>query len=350
MKKFFCVLLVMIMMFSMAACGAAASAPEAREPYEVRILSFTLGSFTYVMAMAWADLINQQSDWLTATAWESPSSIASELMMYDNPDMRTNTIYWGYADAAYRGTEQFTDKQHTRSQFITSFGVSLNAVVTCDPNVREPQDLAGRICGQFFGGASNPFTMAVFDFVQPPIRWEDMDASQRTETVLSRRSAATFLSAFAMSPELDKWSGNPASIELLARAGHVGFIQVPQDYAKQLRSEPGGPFEKFYMTVGTIPANSLDERQTEPLSVFINNSPMLADQDMPDYVIEEMLRILIDNLPSLADLHPQAAMLTPEIMAVHPSLVTFHPAAKAYYESIGVTPMNLDDYLAARNQ
>ncbi len=342
-------LCVALLVSVFAFCGQALAADKTaakHEPFEVEIYTYQMGNFQYLAGMAWADLINKYSDWLTAVCVESISSVGNELMIRDNPDMRPRTVYYGVGDAAYRGANQFEGNPYTRSKHVLNISLEANGMFTCDPSVKTVEDLAGRVYAQYTNGAMNKFVETLMSYITPAIRFEQMDTAQRFESTLARRAGATYFNAAAMTPDLKTWAPTPACTEVMARADYIGFINVPHDRMQKMRNEVGGPFEGYYLAPGTVPAGGLGERQPEDWHVFFNNA-FLADQDMDPEVITEMLRIFVEHVDELVDLHPQFVMLTNDIMSMYASPVEMHPAAQAYWESIGVTPKTIVEYVEA---
>ena len=262
--------------------------------------------------------------------------------------MLFRSIFYAICDAAVRGVDQFEGKPIDRNQMLVNLGLTLNGLVTADSSIKTLDDFSRKTILLPPNGAMNPFAEAIYDRVDPSILFEGMDQTQRVEATLSKKSAGMLFAAFAMTPELDKWTPNPACQEFASRADYVGFISTPQDIANEFIAEPGGRFEDNWQVVGTIPALASDERQTDPWSVFINNCAYFADQDMEDEVVLEALSILVEHRSELVDYHPQAAMLSkPDVMAVYAGPIWFHPAAEEYFKSIGVTPMWMSEYLAS---
>ena len=61
------------------------------------------------MGAGLADLINKNSDWLTATALESPGAIPNLLVLRDQPELRKNAMVVGYAYQAMVGVTPFEE-------------------------------------------------------------------------------------------------------------------------------------------------------------------------------------------------------------------------------------------------
>ena len=365
---------ILVLAFVLASCGgaAASSAPPAastpastaaasseadssgdgvaavdHEPFSVDIYSWSTGSFTYVIGMAWAELINKYSPWLTAVCVEAPSNLANELMMYDAHDKRENTVYYAVGDAAYRGVEEFEGKQNTRSKMVANFGLTINGLVTCDPNIKTIDDLSGKtMLVRAPMSALNLYWQTIFSELNPEVKFEPMDMTQSVEALLGNRAATFFLPSFAMDDTFTTWAPNAAGAELLSRATTVNFINSPAEAINKLRNEPGGRYENYWTCAVTVPALAVDPRQTEPWDVFMNNGAFFADEDMDDEVVYEMVRVVAEHYKDLSDYHPQAGLVNPETLAIYAGPVDMHPGALKCFDDFGVTPIAMDVYAA----
>jgi TRAP transporter TAXI family solute receptor len=349
-----CVALILLVVLAFGACSNKASeapsgsaAQAANEPYQVDIYSYTTGTFTYVMGMALADIINEQSTWLRATAVEAPGSSANELMMYDADDQkRQHTIYYGIGDNAWRGTMQFENKQNTRSKIAFCIGLIMNGLFTCNPNINKLEDYAGRTIALRAPMSSDSYWwQAIIDDAVKGVKFESIDTNSAAESTLNGIVDGWFGGSFSKTTDLQQWVGNPTTTEFLARAKTIHFINQPKASDQKIRKIPGGPFENFYETVATVPAKALDPRQTEPWDVAITNVVYLTDQDMPEDVIYEMVRLMGENSAKLAEYHPQGAFITPETMSVYTYPNEFHPGSMKYFKEKGVTPTFLGDFI-----
>ncbi len=316
------------------------------EPYEVDIYSFSTGTFTYTVGMALAEIINEQSTWLKANSVESPGSTPNELMMYDNPDMRKSTLYYGIGLEAWRGTGAFEGKQNTRSKLAFSIGLVLNGLLTADPNIKTLDDLVGKTVALRSPVASiNAYWKAMFDLTTPGVKFENLTFNECVEANLSGRIGGWFCGAFSVAADLKQWRGNPATTEFLARTSTVNFINLDRDADIAVRTEKGGPFEDFYTSVFPVPPQALDPRQTEAWDIAGCNVCFLADQDMPEDVVYEIARIMGENRQKLMEYHPQCEFITPETMAIYTYPQEFHPGSLRYFEEKGVEPIHLNDFM-----
>jgi TRAP-type uncharacterized transport system substrate-binding protein len=291
-------------------------------------------------------MINKYSDWLKATAVESPGNNQNGLMMMNQPEKRANTIYFTIPYYAQRGLYQFEGMQNTRSKEICNLSLAVQGFVTADSKYKTLQDLVDQTMLVLPNNPTTNYYEAVMKQVESTLKFEGMDGAQAMEMVLNGRAAAYQFAGFPLSADFKTWMGNPTGVEFLTRAKDVSFVSVPRDLANELKSEKGGNFEDFYMSTVTIPAGGIgDPRQTEPWTCFVNGTPFCADEDMDPDVVYEALRILGEHYTELLSYNPQAAVVTPETLSMTMSGMEMHPGAMKYWNEIGITPKLLDDFL-----
>ena len=331
---------------------AATTATEAvkHDPIHINIYTFSNGTFAYVMGMAWAELINENSDWITATAIEGQSSGTNELMMYDNPNMRANTIYYGVGNMAWKGFGDFVDKQNTRSKMVTCIGLIGNALVTMDPEIETLQDFVDKKKVMLQTAPrtqqQNGYNDALYKGATTgEMVYEYLDANGRTEAILSGRASGAVGVSYAMKPDLSEWVGNPATQEMFARANYIKFINFPREVDQVLQNDPNSVYYQHSMSVETVPAFAFHPQQTEPLNIEVTGAFFMADEDMNPDLVYEVLSIFGENHAALADFHPQASALSHEIMGLHTFPSEFHPGAMRYLNEKGVTPQHCRDYM-----
>ena len=136
----------------------------------------------------------------------------------------------------------------------------------------------------------------------------------------------------------------------MARARHVSFIDKPLEAERRLRATRGGDFEDYREVVATLPARSVDPRQTRPWNVTFGLTNFSADQDFPEEVLYEITKHIVDSRDRLIEFHPQCAFLAPQTMAMYTWPSEYHPGARRFYESVGVRPTYLGDFIAQLNR
>ena len=328
-----------------------AAAPQ-HDPVEIEIYTSAAGSFTYVLGIAWAELINTNSSWVKATAIESQGPSVNELMMYSDASKRPNTVYTATAYNAYHGYGDFSDKQNTRSKLMFSFGLSANVLLTTDKTINTLQDMVDKNKLMLLRTPRtmtfNPYWEALFNgSVNGQMNYEYMDFTSSVEAMMANRAGAFIGAMQPLSGDMTSYAGNPATEELFSRASYFKFLDFPLEMDKVLQNEVGGPFESFPGSIVPVPAQSLHATQTEPVNVCMVPSYFFADEDMDPEIVYEITRIFGENASSLGDYHPQAAAITPDVMAIYTFPREYHPGAMRYLDEKGISPVHVNDFMAA---
>jgi TRAP transporter TAXI family solute receptor len=342
---------VLLLLFLLASCGnkkanEAAAAAAGRELYNIDIYTHTSGTFAYVLGVALADIINEQHPWIRATAVESPGPAPNELMMYEADDFkRKHTIYMGNGDNAWRGSGVFKDKQNTRSKLAFNYGIGVTGVLTNDPKIKTLADFKGKTLALRPGGsATAPWIRTMIEMSGiTDVKYEGLDMGPSVEACLSGAVSGWLGLLNYTSEDLTKLIGNPATIEFLSRASYVGFIDLPYEIDQVLQHTPGGPYENFYTSVGTVKALAVSEQQTNPWIATMGVSHFLVDQDFPDEVMYEIAKLIGTNNARLTEYHPMCAFITPKTMSYYTFPSEFHTGTMKYFEEVGVKPMHVSD-------
>ena len=339
-------MLVLAVAAGMGFAGSRPSQVDGREVFELDIYTHQTGTFTHVLGVAIAEVLNEVLPWVRAVSVESMGSIPNEQMMYDANDYkRQHTMYFGTLYNAYMGNGPFEGRRHTSSKIAFNFSLVMGGLATTNPAVHRLQDLEGRTIGIRAGvsAAAAQFVTLIESGVRT--RMERLDFNAATEAILSGTVEAILPNWTAVTPDLRQWTGNPATMEFLARARHVGFIDFPIDVDRRLRSTPGGPLENFYQMVVPIPPLTVDPRQTNVWYGVMANGPFAVDQIFSEDILFELMTTLHENKEKLTNYHPQGAFLSPETMALYTYPSEFHPGAMRFYNSVGATPTSLEDFM-----
>ena len=122
---------------------------EVREPHPLEIYSNPFGTAGYVLSFALAEIINAESEWLTATAIETPSGSHNMKILQREPQRAENWI--GYLNTlnihhSSVGGEPFTPEEPFEMD-VRAVSIASNICelfVTNNPNIMEPEDLRGK--------------------------------------------------------------------------------------------------------------------------------------------------------------------------------------------------------------
>jgi len=223
--------------------GGDASAPapapggDGPEPTQISIYTNISGTSTFVLGVALADMINRHSDWLTATALESPGPTETASMLITSPDRWQNTIGYIIVADALIGTPPFEGPINDFRAFAT-YGMVSNVYMTTDPEIRTLQDLHGRRVA--IGTRPNvprvDLQEKMFELMGIEPIFEQLTFGAGVTALSDGRVDAVLGGAFAVSGDWDRWIPNPALAELLAR-GSVYYIPMDPHYLQEAKNQ-----------------------------------------------------------------------------------------------------------------
>ncbi|MBN1105175.1 MAG: hypothetical protein JXL84_17305, partial [Deltaproteobacteria bacterium] len=137
-----CVALVAAWVFG----AANPSAAQERKPYQIEIYTFRVGTFTYAMGVALAEMINKQSSWLRATAIEASSGAVTPKILAMEPASRKKII--GFMDRWEPETGYPPFKEpYMGIKEMAVIGFVTNGFVTLDPKIKTVKDFSGKKVG-----------------------------------------------------------------------------------------------------------------------------------------------------------------------------------------------------------
>ena len=114
------------------------------EKYEIEIYTNAQGGATYVLGVAFADLINKYSTWLTATAMESPGPDQTASMLLTDEEYQKHVMGYMIGIDAILGEPPFSGPNYDLRAMI-GYGLVSNTFLTLDENIKTLQDLEGKI-------------------------------------------------------------------------------------------------------------------------------------------------------------------------------------------------------------
>ena len=326
-------MLVFCLAFTFITGGAALAADK--EPYNIEIYTFKVGTFTYAAGVALAELINKNSDWLKATALESAQATVTTRIVVAEPAMRKKIIGFMIGYEPKIGYPPFKEP-YAGIRDIAVIGFVTNGFVTLDPALKTVNDLAGKKVGL----GSSP-SIARVDMPQAAVLKAGIKDVKFSEhgfvdgvRALSDGLIDALLSAtFLLDDKAQKYGPNPALNELMSTK-KVTFCSFDQKAYDAARADlPSSEFFENYSYV--IPPNGL-QGQTEPWVVQGGPITWSCDAEMPDEVVYEITRIMAENAGKFQDFHPLGKIITPENMAKLGNEEKVHPGALKYYQEQGI--------------
>ena len=326
-----CLILVLALMPVLSSCPKTTPGT-----YEIEIYGGKAGMTTYAAAIALAELINEHSTSLNATAVESPSLTASFQLLQKEPERRPDTLIISMTSfhwLASEGKEPFTE-QYDGLRFISTLGYHMQGFITLDPEIKTVADFSGKkvSIGDMSSLSRVEMLKAIFESagVLDEVTLEYLGLPDGANALRDGLIDATLGSLTLISPP-DQYT--PASyLSEIMSAKTVYFTSMDSQDIKYM-NELVGPLE----TVHTVPAGCMGETQTEPWVGLGKVFGWAADRQLPDNVVYEICRIIYENADQFADYNPSLAFVSHETMAKWgvPE-ENMHPGALQFYKDYGM--------------
>ena len=139
-----------IVFLSIALSSPGISTPSsAQTPFEITVSTIPAGFASYVMGVAMAEIINNNSSWLEAVAMEGRGPAEHMKTLITRPEKRTNYLFfntpWDIWEAKRQeGTYEGFPFDYDEFRFVCLLGVAGNGLCVIDPNIKTIQDLVGK--------------------------------------------------------------------------------------------------------------------------------------------------------------------------------------------------------------
>ncbi len=128
------------------------------------------------------------------------------------------------------------------------------------------------------------------------------------------------------------WSGGlpTAAVQDLAHSPGIALRMIPTGaLVPALQREHGPLYFPLDVPAGAYPG------VTAPVSVVGVANVLVVNRSMPEQLAYDITRVLFENQPELAGIHPEARTLSIET-AIKGSPVDFHPGAQRYFNEKGI--------------
>lgn len=344
MKKLLAILLAIMLTISLVGCGGTTTdetaapttgtseTPEPsdtateHDPFDLNIYTWTAGSSTNTYGIALADIINQNSTWLHATALVSESQNANANILINNE--QTSAIGYCVLPVVYNGYPPFQEPNEDL-RMIAAMAQNSNCYMTLDPDIKTLADLDGKkvMLGNPGGYLRCDLPQTMFENlgIEPEFSYGGIPDS--VEALINGQVDAILGGGIAVTSDLSEWVMSSAYTELLSRFD-VYFVSIDaagMEYAMEewnFASEPGPT---------VIAPGAYYKTQQEELTVMSTTSGWCCNKDLPDDVILEILTIMADHADEFGDYLESGNWITLENMAKVDSPDWIHDAAKQFY-------------------
>ena len=331
-----CLVFFLTAIFAVARCTPA----SAEEPFEISISTLPAGFASYIMGVALAEQINQNSKWLKATAMEGRGPAEHMKLLVTKPEKRTNYLFfnttWDIWEAKKEiGPYKGFPFNYDDFRFVCLLGIAGNGLCTLNPKIKTPKDLEGKRV--IFDSGKGKGRQIAYEGVlkEAGVQIEKLNfqyASGKAAADALRDGLVDVSYTGHVLKELPNvYVNSPFQAELVATKDTY-FISFDAKSTAAYKKKSGHP-----LTVVKVPAKMLGPMQAEPCGVLIKPLGFAAHISMPDHVITEILRVAYENADKFKEYTPMAAIVTKETLAsLDIQAESYHPAAVKFFKEKGI--------------
>ncbi len=333
--------LLCIVFFSIALSSPGDSTPSsAQTPFEITVSTLPAGFASYVMGVAMAEIINNNSPWLEAVAIEGRGPAEHMKTLVRKPEKRTHYLFfntpWDIWEAKKQeGTYKGFPFDYDEFRFVCLLGVAGNGLCVIDPNIKTVKDLVGKKV--IFDSGKGKGRQLVYDAILKeagvPLDKIQFQYSRGKPAADNLRDGLVdaIYSGHVLTELPNIFSNSPYQAELVATK-NVHFISLPEKEVMAFKKKTGHPLAMVH-----VPPKMLGPLQTEPCCILIKPLAFAAHISMPDRVVTEILRVVYENVHKFKEYTPAGAILTRETMAsLSVGSEAYHPAAVRFFEEKGI--------------
>ncbi len=319
MKKVIALLLALVMVFALCACGSSDSSDSSAKSEE---LTFTTGGESgtyYAFGSVLAQYVSSNSD-LSVTAITGNGSKAN-VEDLDAGDVQLGFCQSDVMSYAYDGTNLFADAGAVDSFSIAAaLYMEQVQIVTMDPDIKTVADLKGKIVSIGAQGSGVYFNaidvLGAYDMTEADISPVYQSFGDSAESLKDKKIDAAFIVAGAPT----------TAIVDLATSGQVYLVSIDDEHMdKLLASSP-------YYSAATIAADvygTPEDVQTVAVAAVV-----LVRDDVSDDAVYTFVSTIFENIDAIAEQHGKGAELSVEFASSMTS-VPYHPGAAKYFAEKG---------------
>jgi TRAP transporter TAXI family solute receptor len=285
----------------------------------------------YTAGVALADMINEHSSWLTATALASESlNATAEMLLTSKAETAIGNVVIPNLLNGFAPFEEPNDDLRC----ISSFGCVANGFVTLDPDIETMEDLEGKrvMLGPVGGYIRRDIPMAVLEYRGIDCTYSYGGFADSVDALINGQVDVIFGSAFAIKSDYSLWATHASLVELVSRydVNYVSIDPIALDYIEDKLN-----FHQNPPSI-TVPAYGYDSKFGKEVTVLTNSTDWVCNEVFPSDVIQEILRIETEYYSEFADYWTAGAYISPETLAKVALPDYIHPAAKEFYTQQGV--------------
>ena len=313
MKRIFSVLLVLAMIFSLAACGGATT--------------MTMGtgspSGTYY---AYGGVLSQ---YITNNAGVTANAVSTQgskdnIQGIDAGDYQLGTVQSDVMHYAWNGTRSFeTDGKIETFRTIAGLYAEAVQLVTVNPDIKSVADLKDKKVSIGAAGSGVYFNaidvLTAAGLTENDIKPQYQNFDDSAYALKDGKIDAAFIVAGAPTN---------AITELSMTNGNVRIVPIDGDIATKLMND-----NTFY-SVYKIPANTY-KNQTEEVTTVTVKATLIVDANASEDDVYNLTAAIFDNMEDIAKENAKGAELSLE-NATEGLTVPFHAGAAKYFKEKGI--------------
>ena len=330
MKKALALLLSVLMVLSLAACGgsssgtAESSGSTAESTAKGGDLTFATGgeSGTYY---AFGTVLAQHVSDKTAT---KVTAIVGNGSQANIEDLDAGAVQLGFSQSdvmsyAYKGTNLFEESGAVGSfSVVAALYMEQVQIVTMNPDIKSVADLAGKNVSIGASGSGVYFNaldvLGAYGLTEDDIKPQYLNFADSADNLKDGKIDAAFIVAGAPT----------TAITDLSTGGQVYLVSLDDEHADQLIAK--SPYYSKY----TIPADVYGT--PEDVTTVAVGAIVIARDDVAEDDIYNFTSAIFENLDEVSAAHAKGAELSLEF-ATSITDVPYHPGAAKYFAEKGIT-------------
>jgi TRAP transporter TAXI family solute receptor len=313
--------------------GSGWKSDSSHEPYEIEIYTNAQGGATYVLGVAFADLINKYSSWLKATAMESPGPDQTASMVLTDESYQKHVMGYMIGVDAVLGEDPFTGPNYDLRCLI-GYGLVSNVFITLDENIKTLEDLDGKTVAL----RTKPNVPAVdiptkmFEILDIHPKYEYLSFADSATALADGKVDAILSGGMALNAEATEWTQMAALAEVYAR-NDVYYVSLDEKALFDAKDALG---HSLLPGVKTLEPGQYDSKFNDEVTVMADYLCWYVHKDFPEDVQEELLNIYYEHCDEFAEYKDEGAYCTKENMGNIDTPELISDVAKNFYEEKGI--------------
>lgn len=321
MKRILAIILSLVLMLSLSACGTASTSSDPEAPKGATAMSMGTGSPTGTY-YAYGGVIGQ---YIKNNAGISVNAVSTggskdNIQGIDVGDYQLGTVQSDVMHYAWNGTRAF-EEDGKLTTFRTVAGLYAEAVqlVTTNASIKTVADLKGKKVSIGAPGSGVYFNaidiLTAAGLTEKDINPQYQNFDQSADALKDGKIDAAFIVAGAPTP---------AITELCMTNAKTRIVPIDGDIADKLMKD-----NTFY-SVYKIPANSYKNQDKEITTVTVK-ATLIVDANATEDDVYKITKAIFDNMADISKEHAKGAELSLE-NATEGLTVPFHAGAAKYFK------------------